>query len=68
MTTFKDMGIGDTFKAGGVKMIKIRNNTEADRGKPLPKREPNAINLENGHHLMLGDKLPVILITKEVSE
>ena len=61
MATFKDIKIGALFQAGGIKMLKIRNNTEADLGRPLPSRRPNAINLENGHNTVVGDNVPVIL-------
>lgn len=64
MATFKDVKVGDLFQAGGIRMVKTRDNTEADQGRPLSQREPNAINLENRHHIMVGDKLPVILIER----
>lgn len=64
MATFKDVKVGDLFQAGGIRMVKIRDNTEADQGRPLSRRKPNAINLENRHHIVVGDKLPVILIER----
>lgn len=67
MIRFEDLKIGDKFEAtgelAGEVMIKIGNNSKTH--KPLNERPTNAINLNNGHRMVVGDRAPVILI-KEV--
>lgn len=57
--TFEDLDIGDVFIHinSGIRCVKLSNLKEND--KPIPKRLPNALNLNNGHYVVIGQKHPV---------
>lgn len=57
--TFEDLDIGDVFThiSGGIRLVKLSNLKEND--KPMPRRLPNAINLESGHYTVVGQRHPV---------
>lgn len=57
---FQDLLIGDKFEVGGEVMIKVGNNRPFS--KPLSERATNAINLRNGHQMVIGEKVKVRLI------
>ena len=57
---FHELNVGDKFEAGGDTCIKIKNTRYSD--KPLSRRETNAVNLRNGHELVIGENVKVILI------
>lgn len=57
--TFEDLDIGDVFTHinSGIRCVKLSNLKEND--KPIPKRLSNALNLNNEHYVVIGQKHPV---------
>lgn len=54
--TFENLDIGDVFTHiyCGIKCVKLSNLKEND--KPIPKRLPNALSLNSGHYVVIGQK------------
>lgn len=57
--TFEDLDIGDVFTHifCGIKCVKLSNLKEDD--KPIPKRLPNALNLNDSHYVVVAQNHPV---------
>lgn len=70
---FHDLKIGDKFEVAGEIMIKIKNTHYSCKPLsyariPLSEREPNAVNLRNGHAIVMGEKVNVTLIKRDESK